>query len=316
MNTQKGFVSVGILLAIIVGVMIVGGGTYYVMQQKEQPQTFSQDDISTLPTKQPTQQQKKTRTESTATAPRPTPSTSVAVNSSSAITITSPKSGDSVSVVNGTQVKWNFTDSSILKNYPPSTTYVVLDLISEDGKKVGSIGDGYTLSGQSANWNVLSALKQRFYTLDKGAKYKIQASLQYQPKFTCDPVKSVGKDCWPLYSPEDKALIDQSKKYTGETGWFTFDMTGYTAPGTIDKASQTITSSSQKITGTAANVSAVMLVVMTSTGNRLFDTQVSVNADGTWSYQPSLANGAYGVSIWTADGSTNLAYTDVIVAIH
>ena len=38
MNTQKGFISIGILLAIILGVVVIGGGAYYIGHQSAAPQ--------------------------------------------------------------------------------------------------------------------------------------------------------------------------------------------------------------------------------------------------------------------------------------
>lgn len=55
MHTQRGFIGVGVLIAILVGLAVLGGGTYFVMQQNAQPQTPTyQDEINTLPTTQTT----------------------------------------------------------------------------------------------------------------------------------------------------------------------------------------------------------------------------------------------------------------------
>ncbi|MDB5224981.1 MAG: hypothetical protein JWO43_603, partial [Candidatus Adlerbacteria bacterium] len=61
MNIQKGFISIGLLIAIILGVAVVGGGSYYVMQKMSAPQS----DIAALsqgdsPTATPTTQEKTT----------------------------------------------------------------------------------------------------------------------------------------------------------------------------------------------------------------------------------------------------------------
>ena len=43
MNTQRGFVGVGVLIAIILGVVVLGGGAYFVMQQQAPSQTALPD---------------------------------------------------------------------------------------------------------------------------------------------------------------------------------------------------------------------------------------------------------------------------------
>lgn len=52
MQTQRGFVSTGILIAIILAIVVLGGGAYYVMQQQAPTQTASDnfDNAQTLPT--------------------------------------------------------------------------------------------------------------------------------------------------------------------------------------------------------------------------------------------------------------------------
>jgi len=57
MHTQRGFIGVGLLVAIILGVVVLGGGAYFVMQQNSSSQTASEDSQNdflpnnTLPTK-------------------------------------------------------------------------------------------------------------------------------------------------------------------------------------------------------------------------------------------------------------------------
>jgi len=48
MDVRRGFISLGILLAILVGLAVVGGGAYYVGQQNAPSQTASEDNLDTL----------------------------------------------------------------------------------------------------------------------------------------------------------------------------------------------------------------------------------------------------------------------------
>ena len=52
MHNQRGFVGVGVLIAIILGIVVLGGGAYYVVQQQAPTQTASEnfDNVQTLPT--------------------------------------------------------------------------------------------------------------------------------------------------------------------------------------------------------------------------------------------------------------------------
>lgn len=67
MKNQRGFLSVGILIAIVLGLIVVGGGAYYVMyvmQQNSPSQTVSEnfDDLQQLPTNNQPQTQPTTNT--------------------------------------------------------------------------------------------------------------------------------------------------------------------------------------------------------------------------------------------------------------
>jgi hypothetical protein len=55
MNTQKGIISLGLLIAIILGLLVVGGGAYYVGHQNAAPETtVYQDEANTPPVTQTT----------------------------------------------------------------------------------------------------------------------------------------------------------------------------------------------------------------------------------------------------------------------
>ena len=52
MKSQKGFAPANVLIAIVLGLIVVGGGTYYVAQQQAPTQTASEnfDNLQQLPT--------------------------------------------------------------------------------------------------------------------------------------------------------------------------------------------------------------------------------------------------------------------------
>src|SRR3989344_1699951 len=49
MQMQRGFIGVGLLVAIVLGVIVLGGGTYFVMQQNSPSPTLSESESPTLP---------------------------------------------------------------------------------------------------------------------------------------------------------------------------------------------------------------------------------------------------------------------------
>jgi len=62
MQNQRGFVGVGVLIAIVLGLIVVGGGTYFVMQQKSISQTTSDISDTEIPTNVQTSVEAKTQT--------------------------------------------------------------------------------------------------------------------------------------------------------------------------------------------------------------------------------------------------------------
>lgn len=50
MKTQQGFVSTSVLIATILGLIVVVGGIYFVMQSNQSPQTTLENSLDTLPT--------------------------------------------------------------------------------------------------------------------------------------------------------------------------------------------------------------------------------------------------------------------------
>ena len=76
MHNQRGFIGVGVLIAILVGLVVLGGGAYFVVQQQAPSQTASDnfDNVQTLPTtNNKTQQTQVSNTQSTPSATTPTP---------------------------------------------------------------------------------------------------------------------------------------------------------------------------------------------------------------------------------------------------
>ena len=67
MRNQQGFIGVGVLIAILVVLAVLGGGAYYVVQQQASTQTGSEgfDNLQTLPTTN-------VQTQATTNTPEPT----------------------------------------------------------------------------------------------------------------------------------------------------------------------------------------------------------------------------------------------------
>ena len=54
MKTQRGFIGVGVLITILVGLAVLGSGAYFLMQSNQTSQTASENNLDTLPTAQTT----------------------------------------------------------------------------------------------------------------------------------------------------------------------------------------------------------------------------------------------------------------------
>src|SRR3989344_3731959 len=78
MHNQRGFIGIGVLIAILVGVSILGGGAYYLVEQQTSSQTASQNE-QPLPTTNPQAQ--------TQTTTKPPARTTPTQNSASQTTV-------------------------------------------------------------------------------------------------------------------------------------------------------------------------------------------------------------------------------------
>ncbi|MEI7720061.1 MAG: hypothetical protein WCI89_02545 [bacterium] len=136
MQNQRGFVGVGILIAIVLGLIVLGGGAYYVIHQQSSSSALSDntlDNSQTLPTKN-------NQAQTTANTPTSKPS----------VTLTLPKSGTQVPYGGNLQISWHTA------NVP--TNAKVLFYLNEpaDFKDVGPIdpvGSANAADG-SYTWHV------------------------------------------------------------------------------------------------------------------------------------------------------------------
>ena len=131
------------------------------------------------------------------------------------------KIGSHLSLSKGVLIQWTIVDPTILHQFPTDHTYVILNLLSSTGKNMGAIGDGYSLNSNSTNLQYFPFQNN----LVIGARYKIQARLEYSPKPTgCAPSTpmTVG-DCYPIYSNSDQVLINEATQYESESGLFTLE---------------------------------------------------------------------------------------------
>lgn len=63
MKTQRGFIGLPVLILIVLGLAVLGGGTYFVLQQKSTSQTTSENSDATIPTDTQVSPETKTQTD-------------------------------------------------------------------------------------------------------------------------------------------------------------------------------------------------------------------------------------------------------------
>src|SRR3989344_5868416 len=131
MQNQRGFIGVGLLIAIILGIAVLGGGAYYVMQQQAPTQTASEnfDNVQALPTTNNQQTQTTTNTP-VQTTPTQNPATV-----GGKITITFPAKGDILRTGSIYTVKWTGQSNS-------DQTLVALKAIDPMCWNVGLVAEG------------------------------------------------------------------------------------------------------------------------------------------------------------------------------
>lgn len=91
-NLQKGFIGLPILIAIILGIVVLGGGTYYVVYQQSASQTTVDNNVPTLPTtnNNQTQQTQVSNTQPTPSATTPPKNTTTNATSNIKLYSVSP----------------------------------------------------------------------------------------------------------------------------------------------------------------------------------------------------------------------------------
>ena len=132
MQNQRGFVGFGVLLAILIGIVVLGGGAYYVVQQQAPTQTASDnfDNVQTLPTTNNQQQTQTTTNAPVQTTPNQNPATAAGK-----ITITFPAKGDILRTGSIYTVKWTGQSNS-------DQTLVALKAIDPMCWNVGLVAEG------------------------------------------------------------------------------------------------------------------------------------------------------------------------------
>lgn len=132
MHLQRGFIGVGVLIAIILGIVVVGGGAYYVVRQQSSTQTPVEnfDTVQTLP---PTNNQQQTQT--TTNTPVKTTPTQNPATVTGKITITSPAKGDILRTGSVYTAKWTGQSSS-------DQTLVTLKATDPSCWNVGLVAEG------------------------------------------------------------------------------------------------------------------------------------------------------------------------------
>ena len=131
MRPQKGFVGLPVLVAILLGLVVVGGGTYFVMQQSTPSQTSP--DIENLGTLPIAKNQPQTKT--TTNAPAQTTPTQNLATVAGKIAITSPAKGDVLRTGSIYTAKWTGQSNS-------DQTLVTLKATDPDCWNVGLVAEG------------------------------------------------------------------------------------------------------------------------------------------------------------------------------
>ena len=123
MKNQRGFIGVGVLIAILVGLAVLGGGAYYVMQQQAPTQTASDnfDNLQQLPT---TNNQVQTQTTANVPVQKTTeivPDLTKYIERSQVGVqgvVSDPKFNDSIkSAIQNGQYKWHTNPLEVAKKY-------------------------------------------------------------------------------------------------------------------------------------------------------------------------------------------------------
>lgn len=218
MQNQRGFVGFGVLIAVLIGLVVLGGGAYYVVNQQPTSQTATEDfdNLQQLPMTN-NQEQTQSNTNPVKTTPTQNPTTVAGK-----ITITAPTTGATLQADQQTTVRWTIP-SATLNSFPSDFDVYVFLYVRKQGDAEGlnsaSIGDGHKAGAGSATWNIPAYITSGSL---KSGTYKIVAQLQATPKDQsrlCDPVASQGKhECVP--NAVDSAVMLRSTEIKGETGWF------------------------------------------------------------------------------------------------
>ncbi len=123
------------------------------------------------------------------------------------------------------QMTWSVREE-VRSLFPMNDTYVTFSIIPDgmsyeglDVSGVATIGDGFKLSQTAYEFNPLNYKALTYEAgvvsqlpIEQNKLYQVVATLKYQPSsFTCKP--GMGKDCIPVYSEEDLALVEMAKEY-------------------------------------------------------------------------------------------------------
>lgn len=320
MQTQRGFVSAAVLIAIVLGLIVVGGGAYYVVQQNTQPQTpQNYPDISST-------QQLQTQSQTTSIpVVKPPTNTSAQIQNSTTefsrgILFSVPIYNGSVALSKNVPVSWNLPRDMLDAIPSDFNSYIMLYVIKQgDPERVNfaSIGDGYDAKSFYTLWDT-----QQFRQAhpDSGV-YKIVAKLRVSPKDAsrlC--ARSVNKDCYP--SEADSTVMQRMARITEQTGWFTIATKEYSyeiveqtsLPTTADIEatinSVVATSPKVKISGTVSGGMSQLLGMTLFTDKPEYKGYYSGNvtiAGNMWyaTLEADLLPGVYSISLNVLDAHSN-----------
>ncbi len=115
MQNQRGFIGVGLLIAILVGLAVLGGGAYYVVHQQSATQTPVEnfDNVQTLPTTN-------TSTQTKNSVPQPKPITPATNNTANWKTYTNATYGYHIKYPSD----WKASAASVVSNGKDQETWI------------------------------------------------------------------------------------------------------------------------------------------------------------------------------------------------
>lgn len=227
----------------------------------------------------------------------------------------SPIEGQTVDPNEGVVIEWTYSGHELDK-FPPDATWIRFYLAKENGDDTYWTVGEERITKTLLKWNTKAVFNQNLnhgLNLEPPYRYRVKATIVYQPKDSlgCDP--EIKGECQPIYSDADQNLIREASAYNALSPVFTIDMSKYVPQVvTVDENSTTITADNPSVTGTS-NMDAVMFQLLLPHSTPSVTVPV---VDGRWTFTPAsdIPNGTYGVNIWDKTGFNTFDSPDITIS--